>query len=160
MGWEREIHLCTDTGFGTDLGMLIDVVRIANKVDGWEELIPTYHQQTLKYIYLVDYLSPQMVLNNLAALLGIQASKLDRTNPRGKVNSQVWNAYWMAKYMHKRQLSTRDKCRICRLSLIPAPPNLPPTFQLPCCKTFIHKCCRINWAKGPACDTAYTAVYA
>lgn len=154
----RRIHLPSDTEFGTDLGMLIDVVRIANRVDSWEQLIPVSYQWMLKFIPLADYLGAECVLDDLAKFMGTYASKIDGTNPRGKVHVRVRNAYRMSVYKRKRLRSTGENCYICKTTMIPTPPNLPATFQLPCCKVLIHITCRVNWAKCPACDMAYTTI--
>ena len=53
-GERREIQLPDDAPFGTDLGLLIDVIRMANKVNGWEKLIPTYRKRMVDYIHLAD----------------------------------------------------------------------------------------------------------
>ena len=93
--WEgrREIHLPSDTEFGFDLGLLIDTVRMANKVDGCEKLIPISHRRMLKFILLADYLGADCVLDDLAKFMGTHASKIDGKNPRGKVHLRVRNAY-------------------------------------------------------------------
>ena len=155
---EREIKLPVDTQFGEDLGLLIDVVRIDNMVDGWENLIPKYYQRMLDYIYLADFLSAQCVLDALARFLGTQASKIDGSNPRGVVHQRVRNAYRMAKYIQKRQRAAAENCQLCHLSLIPKPPSLPSTYKLPCCNSFIHLSCRANWTKCPVCDIAFTTI--
>ena len=144
----REIHLPSDTEFGFDLGMLIDTVRMANKVDGWEKLIPTSYTRMLKFILLADYLGADCVLDDFAKFMGTHASKIDGRNPRGKVHLRVRNAYRMANYLHKRQRSTAENCQICRKSVIPKPPILPVTFQFPCCKTYIHAVCGANCPYG------------
>ena len=133
----REIRLPADTQFGADIVLFIDIVRMANKVDGWEKLIPTCYQRMLDHIYLADYLSAQSVLEELARFLGTQASKIDGY-PRGAFHQRVRNAYRMSKYLKKRHLALAENCRICCRGLIPEPPNLPATYRLPCCNASVH----------------------
>ena len=56
-GGAKEIKLPTDTEFVDDLGLLINVIRMANTVPGWEDLVPKYYQQMLQFVYLVDFLN-------------------------------------------------------------------------------------------------------
>jgi len=63
-GGAKVIHLPTDTDFEDDLSLLIDVVRMTNRVPGWEGLIPKYYQRMLRRIYLADFLNIQPLLGN------------------------------------------------------------------------------------------------
>jgi len=83
---------------------------------------------------------------------------IDGSNSRGTVHQRVRNAYWWVKYRHCKQEKIASHCRICRMGLIPEPPQLPVTYQLPCCKTHIHSECRVNWAMCPVCSVAFTAL--
>ena len=145
VGWEKGgIQLPDDTPFGMDLGLLIDVIRMANKVDGWEKLIPTYQKRMVDYIYLADYLGAQSVLDDLAGFLGLQAAKIDGSNPMGVVHRRVRSAYRMCTHTARKvrrgcfDRYAEATCGVCRVSLIPQPPNLPSTYRLPCCKAIIQ----------------------
>ena len=81
-GATMEIHLPTDTEFGEDLGMLIDVVCMANRVPGWEDLIPTHHSRMFQYVRLADYLNTRRLLDDLAGYLGTQSSLIEASNAK------------------------------------------------------------------------------
>ena len=78
------------------------------------------------------------------------ASKIDGTNPRGKVHVQVWNAYQVAKYVTKHQRSVAENCQICEQSMNPVPPNLPVT-------TAARYTC-VMQGQNPACYIVYTTI--
>ena len=54
-GGAKEIKL--DMEFVDDLGLLVDVIRMANRVPGWEDLVPKYYQWMLQFVYLADFLN-------------------------------------------------------------------------------------------------------
>ena len=109
-------------------------------------------------VRLVDYLNARRLLNDLAGYLGTRSSLIEASNVKHIVRHRIRNAHRWAKFHHRRQGLVATHCRICRMGLIPDPPRLPSTYQLPCCEAVIHSECRMNWAMCPLCNVAYTAL--
>ena len=101
-------------------------------------------------------LNTRRLLNDLAGYLGTRSSLIEASNAKHIVRHRIRNAYRWAKFQHRRQGLVATHCRICRMGLIPNPPRLPSTYQLPCCEAVIHSECRVNWAMCPLCNVAYT----
>ena len=151
------INLPLTDEFQSDLSLLVDLLKIINKVDGWESVIPTYYQRMFQLVRLVDYAGADEVLQEAATHLGTFPSRINNSNGIHSVRMIIRNPYRMAKKINVREGKT-GTCGICHSSLLPPPPLLPQPFEMPCCKSLIHPSCQQNWAMCPFCSTPFTAL--
>ena len=144
------IELPMETEFQGDLPLLVDIIRIANEVEGWEELIPQTYQLMFKMIRLADFVGVDPILEVAANYLGTHPSRINNSNGIHAVRMRVRNAYRMAQKIAKFQVDKiGHTCMVCKQTVIPPPPLFSQPFAMPCCKAVIHPSCRQNWAMCP-----------
>ena len=145
-----------ETEFQGDLPLLVDIIRIANKVEGWEELIPQTYQLMFKMIRLADFVGVDPILEVAANYLGTHPSRINNSNGIHAVRMRVRNAYRMVQKIAKFQVDKiGHTCMVCKQTVIPPPSLFSQPFAMPCCKAVIHPSCRQNWAMCPFCSIPY-----
>ena len=109
------IELPMETEFQGDLPLLVDIIRIANKVEGWEELIPQTYQLMFKMIRLAYFVGVDPILEVAANYLGTHPSRINNSNGIHAVRMRVRNAYRMAQKIAKFQVDKiGHTCMVCK----------------------------------------------